>query len=95
MVKLKHVPERSCVACGTKRAKADLVRVVRTSQGEVAVDETGKANGRGAYLCGRSECWEQALIQQKIGRFERALRGKLTPTDKAMLQARAEAFAAK
>jgi len=95
MVKLKHVPERSCVACGTKRAKGDLVRVVHTSQGEVAVDETGKMNGRGAYLCGRSECWEQALVQQKIGRFERALRGKLTPTDKAKLRAHGEALTAK
>ena len=61
MPKSRHVPERSCVACGVKMAKAQLVRVVRTAQGSVAVDATGRAPGRGAYLCHSLECWDRAI----------------------------------
>ncbi len=47
----KRVPQRTCVACGTKTSKGSLVRVVAPRQGPIQVDETGKAHGRGAYLC--------------------------------------------
>ena len=47
---MKKIPMRSCVITGEKLPKKDLIRVVRTPEGTVIVDETGKANGRGAYL---------------------------------------------
>lgn len=47
---MKKIPMRTCVITGEKLEKKDLIRVVRTPQGEVIIDESGKANGRGAYL---------------------------------------------
>jgi predicted RNA-binding protein YlxR (DUF448 family) len=78
----RHVPERSCVVCNTKMAKRDLVRVVLAAAGECVVDETGKLAGRGAYLCHQPACWERAM---KGGRLAHALRGDVTPEDKARL----------
>jgi len=64
----RHIPQRSCVACRQVRPKAELLRVVRTPTGEIQVDVAGKVAGRGAYVCRRSECVEQALGQKKLGR---------------------------
>ena len=66
----KHVPQRMCVACRDHAAKRSLTRIVRTPEGRVEVDPTGKRNGRGAYLCDRPGCWERAL---KTGGLDRAL----------------------
>ena len=79
----KHVPQRTCVACRTVRSKRELVRVVRTSEGAVMVDETGKRNGRGAYLCRQRGCWETALER---GQLERALKVTLDAETKAQLR---------
>ena len=79
----RHVPERTCVICGTKTAKRDLVRVVRTPQGECTVDATGKLPGRGAYICRQPSCWEKAL---RGGRLAHALRGEVSPADKEKLE---------
>ncbi|MDA0265058.1 MAG: YlxR family protein [Chloroflexi bacterium] len=68
MPKTRHIPERSCVACGVKMPKSQLVRVVRTSQGPAAVDATGSAPGRGAYLCRVPGCWQRALEKGSLGR---------------------------
>ena len=64
----KHVPQRMCVACRGHDAKRGLIRVVRAPDGEVALDPTGKRNGRGAYLCHRSGCWERALATGNLGK---------------------------
>jgi hypothetical protein len=80
----KHIPERTCIACRQPRPKRELVRVVRTPEGEVIVDELGKKNGRGAYLCRRQDCWLQAL---KHGTLNRALRITLKPEETASLRA--------
>lgn len=85
--KARHVPIRTCVACGTKEGKRALVRVVRTPEGEVAVDPSGKRAGRGAYLCPRRSCWERAL---KKGRLERALRCPIPPEAREALLAYAQ-----
>ena len=85
----KHVPERTCVACRAHGAKRALVRVVRLSEDGVAVDETGKQKGRGAYLCRQRVCWNQAL---KRGALERALRVTLTAEEVVALQAYAAAL---
>ena len=64
----KHVPQRMCVACRGHDAKRGLVRIVRAPEGEVALDPSGKRNGRGAYLCHRPECWERALATGILGK---------------------------
>jgi len=64
------------------RPKRELVRVVRTPEGDVVVDETGKRNGRGAYLCPTRACWETALSR---GLLNRALRTNLTEDAKAQI----------
>ena len=79
----KHVPQRTCVACRTVRSKRELVRVVRTSDGAVMVDETGKRSGRGAYLCRQRVCWKTALER---GQLERALKVTLVAETKAQLR---------
>ena len=89
-VRAKHVPLRTCVACRTTGAKRGLVRVVRTPQGGVEVDPTGKAAGRGAYLCRRRQCWQEALKKEGLAR---ALRVKLWDADIDKLKAFAEELA--
>ncbi len=79
----KHVPQRTCVACRRTDTKRGLVRLVRTAEGRVEIDPTGKRNGRGAYLCHNPACWEAALKRRSL---ERALRiDALHPDDQTML----------
>lgn len=79
----KHVPLRSCVICREARPKRELVRVVRSLAGDIEVDPTGKKAGRGAYLCRRRECWEQALRRRSL---EHALQTTIGPESRAALQ---------
>lgn len=79
----KRIPERMCVACREKRSKKELVRVVRSVDGHIIIDETGKLPGRGAYLCRRRECWELAL---KRASLNRALRTNLSSEEVASLR---------
>lgn len=72
------------MACGRQAVQKELVRIVRTSLGDVQVDEgRRKVAGRGAYLCGTPECWEQGLNK---GRLEYSLKGKLAAGDRERLQ---------
>ena len=64
----RHVPQRTCVSCRQTGAKRGLLRLVRTPQGAVCLDETGKLAGRGAYLCRNGTCLEKAVTQRKLGR---------------------------
>lgn len=64
----KHIPQRTCIVCRQVRSKRELVRVVRTPEGALVIDETGKQNGRGAYLCRQSACWEGALKGQQLSK---------------------------
>lgn len=68
--RLRRVPTRTCVGCRQVRPKRALVRVVRTPQGEVQVDPTGKRAGRGAYVCPSEACLEKAFRGRQL---ERAL----------------------
>ena len=68
--KIKKKPERRCVGCGETKLKTDLVRVVRSPEGEVSVDLTGKKSGRGAYICRDAACLKKA---RKSKRLENAL----------------------
>ena len=62
----KHVPERSCVVCRTKRPKRELTRVVRTTEGTVTVDPSGRLNGRGAYVCREAACWSDGAFRPRL-----------------------------
>ncbi len=66
----RHVPERTCVACGRKRAKSELLRIVRRPDGKVEVDPQQREPGRGAYLCCDESCVARA---RKRGGLQRAL----------------------
>jgi predicted RNA-binding protein YlxR (DUF448 family) len=85
--KARHIPQRTCVSCRETAAKRGLIRVVRTPEGVVEVDETGKKAGRGAYLCRRWECWQEAIRRERLAT---ALRVKLLEADKDALRAYAE-----
>ena len=65
--KKKKIPERRCVGCGETKEKRSLIRVVRTPEGEVVLDVTGKKSGRGAYICHSLSCFKKA---RKSKRFE-------------------------
>ncbi len=79
----RHIPERTCIACRRREAKRGLVRLVRTPEGQVEVDLTGKKPGRGAYICPRSACWEEALRRRALNR---ALRVVLTSEEAERLR---------
>jgi predicted RNA-binding protein YlxR (DUF448 family) len=78
----KHIPQRTCIGCRQVKAKRELVRVVRTPEGALVVDETGKQNGRGAYLCPCASCWEAALKDDRLGK---ALKIQIGDEEKKML----------
>lgn len=67
---MKKIPMRMCVACREMQPKTQLLRVVRQTDGQIAIDKNGKQNGRGAYLCKNEACLSKAL---KIRALERAL----------------------
>jgi uncharacterized protein len=79
----RHFPTRTCVSCRTERQKRDFVRVVRAPDGNVSIDNTGRANGRGAYLCADQSCWPDALKKKSI---ERALGVSLPAEVRAQLE---------
>jgi hypothetical protein len=65
---MRKIPQRTCIVCGEKIDKKNLIRVVKNKEGEVFYDPTGKANGRGAYLCGSDECTEAILKKNALNR---------------------------
>jgi predicted RNA-binding protein YlxR (DUF448 family) len=78
----RRFPVRTCVACRTERQKRELVRIVRAPDGTVSLDRSGRAAGRGAYLCADGSCWSLALKKSSIQRALSAplpdeLRGQL------------------
>jgi predicted RNA-binding protein YlxR (DUF448 family) len=80
--KPKHVPLRTCISCRETKPKRELLRVVRTPDGHVIIDATGKKSGRGAYICARLSCWETAV---KKKRLEQEFEINLSEEDRAGL----------
>ena len=77
MVKNKKTA-RTCVACGNQKEKKELLRIVRTPEGNIEIDLTGKKNGRGAYICKSEECLEKVIKTKKLERvFEKVISGEL------------------
>lgn len=62
------IPMRKCVGCGASKEKKELIRIVRTSGGEILLDRTGRMNGRGAYLCSDPQCLEKARKRHSLSR---------------------------
>ena len=70
----KKIPIRQCVGCRERKAKKELIRIVKSPEGIISLDFSGKANGRGAYLCCSSECLKRAMKSKAIERaFEEAV----------------------
>lgn len=74
-MKVKKIPQRMCLGCQEMKPKKELIRVVKNSEGLIKVDLTGKAQGRGAYICKSKECLEKAI---KSKRFEKAFETKIS-----------------
>lgn len=68
------MPQRKCVGCQEMKNKKELIRVIRTAEGEFLLDATGKKNGRGAYLCPSRECFQKAVKSRGLERsFKQAI----------------------
>lgn len=65
---MKKIPERMCIACRSVVPKSTLVRIVKNSDGEIFLDFTGKAAGRGAYLCDKLECIDKCIKTKALNR---------------------------
>ncbi len=80
----KKVPMRMCVGCRVMRPKKEMLRVVRSAEGKVSIDPTGKAAGRGAYICKDIACLERAIKSRGLERaFEQKVEPELYETLKA------------
>ena len=64
----KKIPQRQCMGCRERKAKRELIRVVRSPEGEVSLDFGGKKNGRGAYICPNMECLKKAIRSKALDR---------------------------
>nr|WP_027870182.1 YlxR family protein [[Eubacterium] cellulosolvens] len=65
---VRKVPMRKCVGCNEKKEKKELIRILRTPEGEVVLDESGRSNGRGAYICRDASCLEKARKNRGLTR---------------------------
>lgn len=63
---MKSLPQRTCIGCNSKKNKSELIRIVKNKEGNISIDKTGKAAGRGAYICDNAECLEKAIKSKKI-----------------------------
>ena len=88
----KKMPERHCVGCGNPSPKKDLIRVVKTPEGCIALDFTGKQPGRGAYVCRNIDCLIKA---RKAKRLERSLNTAIPAEVSEALEAELKQYAAK
>ena len=84
----KKIPMRMCVGCREMKPKRELIRVVRSPEGEISLDFRGKANGRGAYVCPDPACLKKAI---KARALERAFETKIPEEIYALLTAQMEA----
>ncbi|MBE6062195.1 MAG: YlxR family protein [Clostridium butyricum] len=67
-MKVKKIPLRMCTGCMEMKPKKELIRIVKTPEGEICIDLTGKKSGRGAYVCRNIECFEKAYKAKRLSR---------------------------
>lgn len=89
--KPRKIPMRMCVGCREMKPKVELIRVVKPQEGDAHIDRTGKAQGRGAYVCGQIECLRKA---KKSRALERALEAQIDEAVFAQLEAQIGALEA-
>ena len=68
MATVKKIPTRLCIGCQEQHPKKELVRIVRSPEGDFSVDLTGKKTGRGAYICNNKECFDKAVKEHRFDR---------------------------
>ena len=64
----KKIPMRQCIGCGEMKSKKEMLRVIKTVEGQILLDDTGRKNGRGAYLCRSKECFQKARKNKGLER---------------------------
>lgn len=64
----KKIPQRQCIGCGEMKNKKEMIRILKTPEGEFTVDATGRKNGRGAYLCPSMDCMKKAIKSKGLER---------------------------
>ena len=75
---MKKIPQRTCLGCNEAKPKNKLIRIVKQSDGKIFVDKTGKAEGRGAYICNNVECLEKAINSKRLSRsFETEINNEI------------------
>ena len=62
----KKIPMRMCIGCREMKPKRELIRIVKTPEGEIKLDKTGKLNGRGAYVCPNADCFKRVTKQNAL-----------------------------
>ncbi len=65
---IRKIPERTCMGCNSQKAKNDLLRIVKSKEGTIEVDTTGKKSGRGAYICKDEECLNKLIKSKRLQR---------------------------
>ena len=68
MIKNLKIPVRTCIGCQCKKPKKEMIRIIRTPEGKIEIDKTGKKSGRGAYLCGNVKCLDIALRKNSLNK---------------------------
>ena len=63
---MKSLPQRTCMGCNTQKNKKDLIRIVKNKEGVISIDRTGKAQGRGAYICDNIECLNKVIKSKRL-----------------------------
>lgn len=91
-MKTKKIPTRICVGCGEPKEKQSMVRVVKTAENEICLDETGRKNGRGAYICKNIECFRRAVQSKGL---ERSLKTQVPQEVIEQLEEEMSAFEAR
>ncbi len=92
MGQTKKLPLRKCVGCQEMKSKKELLRILRTEDGQVLLDATGRKNGRGAYLCYSAACFERAVKSKAL---ERALKTAISAETYADLKKEIDAIEGK
>lgn len=65
---MKQIPQRTCIGCNEKKDKTELIRIVKSPEGEISVDKTGKKPGRGAYICDNGNCLEKVIKSKRLSK---------------------------
>jgi predicted RNA-binding protein YlxR (DUF448 family) len=74
----KKIPMRQCIGCGEMKEKKELIRIIKTPEGELVLDKTGRQNGRGAYICNNAECLAKARKSKGLERsFKQSIKAEI------------------